>query len=118
MPSRKVKAQAHELDAFAEKYELNAVLYGDPIEFLFQVMADQVQGADGKPVSAEIGERTRAAETLMSHRFPKVKAQEVADPSRPMVQFSINMSPPPPQIEVGKPPMKVIEIKSIEPASG
>lgn len=117
MPSRKVKAQAHELDAFAEKYELNAALYGDPIEFLFTVMANQLKTKDGKPLAADTHERVRAAETLMSHRFPKVKAQEVADPSRPMVQFSINMTPPP-QIEVGKAPTKVIEIKSTEPSSG
>lgn len=92
MPQRRaIKPQQHELDAFAERYDTYATIYGDPIEFVFRVMANKVPG----DFLVETGDRVRAAEILMSHRFPKVKAQEIANPNAPPINFSINVSAAP-----------------------
>lgn len=104
MPQRKpVKAQQHELDAFAERYDLYADMFGDPIEFMFRVMANKLPD----DVVVDVSDRRNAAEVLMSHRFPKVKAQEISNPNAPPINFSINITPTP-----ALPTAKVIEIKS------
>lgn len=110
MPQRKqIKAREHDLDAFAERYETYSVIYGDPIEFMFCVMANKLPGVE----DVEPSVRKAAADTLMSHRFPKIKAQEIINPNAPPINFTISMTQSTDPISInGRPQQKVLEIKS------
>lgn len=93
MPLRKrqpLPAQKHELEAFAEKYDTLALLYGDPVEVVFKVMSDAVKLGDD--AMARI-----AAVDLMGFRYPKVKAQEVlGDPTKaPITQINVTLQAAP-----------------------
>lgn len=111
MPIRKaIKAREQDLDAFAERYETYAVMFGCPIEFMFRVMANKLPGVD----SIEPFVRKAAADTLMSHRFPKIKAQEISNPNAPPINFSIQMVQATPDGILGK--KTILAIKSTPPA--
>lgn len=78
-------AQQLELDEFAERYETLKDIYRDPVETVFNVMTDP-------EVSQEV--KLRAAEILMSYRFPKLKALEGAPPQGPQLQMHIVIQEP------------------------
>lgn len=83
-PNKKVP-QKHELEAFAEQYDIYKDIYGDPIEMAFRIMA----GSDDENV------QLTAANMLMSYRYPKVKASEVVDNNKsPQMTFTINVAAP------------------------
>lgn len=86
----KRNAQKHEQEAFAEKYDILALLYGDPVEVVFAVMARAVKAEDDE------GARI-AADTLMGYRFPKIKAQELAGnpDNAPVTNIVVNLMPAP-----------------------
>lgn len=71
-----------ERDAFAEKYETLAIMYGDPVEVLFEIMADEDE---------DTRERRGAAESLMAYRYPKLKVVEGEKDKTPMVQFNVTL---------------------------
>jgi hypothetical protein len=80
------KPEQVELDAFTEKYELLSIAYGDPVEFLFAVMAD---------ADASLDLRTSCARDLMSFRFPKLKALEIKDNNKgEQITLTINLTTP------------------------
>lgn len=66
---RKSDPQKHELEAFAEKYDTYALIYGDPVEVMFSIMDASMQGKDFEVA-------LRAADMLNSYRFPRVKPQD------------------------------------------
>lgn len=65
---RKTEAQKHELEAFAEKYDTLAMIYGDPVEVMFIIMSESLAG------DKELA--LRAADMLNAYRFPRVKPQD------------------------------------------
>jgi hypothetical protein len=78
----KKKAEKHEIDAFVEKYETYADVYGDPVEMAFRIMAD----------STDEEVQLRAADMLMSYRYPRIKAiQGVQGQNGPQFAFNINI---------------------------
>jgi hypothetical protein len=82
------KPAQHELDEFAERYETLALVYGDPVEAVFEIMSDN----DHEP---EV--RLQAARLLVEHRYPKLKALDGAPPVGPQVAINITMVQPPKQ---------------------
>jgi hypothetical protein len=76
------KPEQHELDEFAERYETFALVYGDPVEAVFEIMAKAEQDDDV---------RLQAAKLLLEHRYPKLKALEGAGAPPMPVQFNINV---------------------------
>lgn len=86
----KAKSPArHEIDAFVEKYELYADLYGDPVEVAFQVMAHHT--SDAEDADREVA--LRAADMLMSYRYPRIKAiQGQQGQNGPQFTFNIDLS--------------------------
>lgn len=85
------KADPIDLDAFAEKFDTLVSIFRDPVEFLFEVMADPNNDTDL---------RVRTAEILVAYRYPKLKALENKAPQTgPMMQFNITMTAPPEQPE-------------------
>jgi hypothetical protein len=84
----KRKPEQHELDEFAERYETFALIYGDPLEAVFEIMAKAEQDDDT---------RLQAAKLLMEHRFPKLKALEGTGAAPPQVIFHINAAPAAPR---------------------
>jgi hypothetical protein len=83
-PQAKKPSGTHELDEFAEKYETLCAIYQDPMTVVFEVMANTQDD-----VSPET--RLRAAEILMSYRFPKLKALENAPSNAPTMVFNVQM---------------------------
>lgn len=84
MPPRKrtrEKPQKHELEAFAEKYDTYADIFGDPVALVFKIMSDSVD--------EEV--KLRAADMLMSYRYPRVKAAEGAGSNAPVMNFNVVM---------------------------
>ena len=73
------KPAAHELEAFAEKYDTHALIHGDPVAVVFKVMGE----------TEDEDTRLRAAEILLSYRYPRLKSLEGNVPTVP-VQFIIN----------------------------
>jgi len=63
---RKSKADR---DVFIEAYDKYALIYKDPVEVMFNIMADE----DG----TDPGVRRAAASDLLAYRFPKTKAVEL-----------------------------------------
>lgn len=109
MPPRKIgskTAQKHEMEAFAERYDTFALLYGDPVEVAFAVMARSFNpGRDPKTnellrPNDELAKAT--ADMLMSYRFPRVKASEVMKPNGQPMQFTVVM-----QQNAALPPVEV-----------
>lgn len=82
-PRRQTKkvGQKHEMEAFAEKYDTLADIYGDPVEVVFSIMADS---SDEEVV-------LRAAEMLMSYRYPRVKSAEGNQAHAPILNFNVQM---------------------------
>lgn len=84
MPPRKrtrEKPQKHELEAFAEKYDIFADIFGDPVGVVFKIMAD----------SEDEEVKLRAADMLMSYRYPRVKAAEGDHSRAPVMNFNVLM---------------------------
>lgn len=101
MPPRRKgpsEPQAHELEAFAEKYDINADIYGDPIEVVFRIMA----------TTSDEEVKLRAADMLLSYRYPRVKAAEGNKQSAQVLNFNVTMPnkeldvTPRPALAVGK----------------
>jgi hypothetical protein len=105
MPPRKLNPKApqkHELEAFAEQYDIYKAIYGDPIEYVFQVMSN----------TDDESTQITAANMLMSYRYPRIKAAEVpsgANSATPL-QLNINVMAPPAERVVS--PAPVLELKS------
>lgn len=86
MPPRRKgpsEPQAHELEAFAEKYDICSDIYGDPVEVVFRIMANTTD--------EEV--KLRAADMLLSYRYPRVKAAEGAKPGAQTLNFNVTMPP-------------------------
>lgn len=94
--------QKHEMEAFAEKYDTYADIFGDPIAVVFQVMAD----------ATDYDTKLTAANMLMSYRFPRVKAAEGNQNKAPTMNFNVVMAPPPnqelPALPVTRPPLTIV----------
>lgn len=94
------------MEAFAEKYDTLAMLYGDPVETVFAIMAahfQPVQMPDGKTVLLGDSEvALRAAEMLMSYRYPRVKSAEGNAAKAPVLNFNVTM--PNPELPVNQDP--------------
>lgn len=89
-PSPKA-AEQREIEAFAERYDTLSSIYRDPVEFIFEFMADENNPKDL---------RLSAAKTLTEFRYPKLKAIENKAPQTgPMMQFNIMMTQPTPKSE-------------------
>jgi hypothetical protein len=114
MPPRRLGAktsQKHELEAFAEKYDTLALLYGDPVETVFAIMDRNVNGPFPDDEVA-----LRAAEMLMNYRYPRVKASEGQGVKAPVLNFNVTM-PQPPELPVNAPPSRqVLSIVEKSPA--
>lgn len=97
MPPRKLTAktgQKHEMEAFAEKYDTLALMYGDPVETVFAIMARNVADRiteDGKIIAGDDDVALRAADMLMSYRYARVKAAEVQQAKPTALQFNVIM---------------------------
>lgn len=102
MPPRKPKAKApdttHELDAFAEKYDTHLMLYGDPVEKIFSIMSS----------SPDEDTQLRAAEILVSYRYPRLKALEGAGGPGTVVNIQINSNA---KMPAALPPKPVLELE-------
>jgi hypothetical protein len=101
MPPRKLNktnAQKHELEAFAEKYDILAMVHGDPVETIFQIMAASEQ--------EEV--RLRAADMLMSYRYPRMKAAEGTPQNAPVLNFNVTMPP-----QVSQTSERVVEMRPV-----
>lgn len=96
-PRRQTKkvGQKHEMEAFAEKYDTMADIYGDPVETVFKIMAD----------SPDEEVTLRAAEMLMSYRYPRVKSAEGNQAHAPVLNFNVQM--PRPELPVNEPPKRL-----------
>lgn len=96
-PRRQTKkvGQKHEMEAFAEKYDTFADIYGDPVEVVFSIMADSTD--------AEV--KLRAAEMLMSYRYPRVKSAEGNPAQAPILNFNVQM--PRAELPVNEPPKRL-----------
>lgn len=107
MPPRKLPskaAQKHELEAFAERYDTLADIYGDPVEVVFKIMAD----TDDREL------KLQAANTLMGYRYPRVKAAEGTTQTAPSLVFNVQMPAAPlPERDVsplpGRSPLVVVK---------
>jgi hypothetical protein len=101
---QKTEAQKHELEAFAEKYDTLALIHGDPVEVVFAVMQ----------ATEDDDTKLRAADMLMSYRYPRVKAMEGAQNKAPVLNFNVTMPsiPPPQEVEIQS---KVIEMPRLPP---
>jgi hypothetical protein len=101
MPPRRQaprRAQPHELEAFAEKYETLALIYGDPVETVFNIMAKQAAAGGDDEITL------RAAEMLISYRFPRIKAAEDSGKnSGPALNFYIDTGGVHPVREINPP---------------
>jgi hypothetical protein len=113
MPPRRLArttSQKHELEAFAEKYDTLACIYGDPIEAVFAIMAknfQMVKAPDGTHIFVGDDEvALRAAEMLMSYRYPRVKASEGQSNKAPVLNFNVSM--PRPELEVNSRPVLAV----------
>jgi hypothetical protein len=99
MPPRRQTAktgQKHEMEAFAEKYDTLAMIYGDPVETIFHIML--------KSQDEEV--KLRAAEMLMSYRYPRVKAAEGNIAKAPVLNFNVTM--PHPELPVNAAPARKV----------
>jgi hypothetical protein len=99
MPPRRQTAktgQKHEMEAFAEKYDTLAMIYGDPVETIFHIML--------KSQDEEV--KLRAAEMLMSYRYPRVKAAEGNVAKAPVLNFNVTM--PHPELPVNAAPARKV----------
>jgi hypothetical protein len=83
-PSAKKPDSRHELEEFAEKYETLSAIYEDPVQVVFDVMA----------TTMDEDTRLRAAEMLMSYRYPKLKSLENAPGNAPTMQFQVILQQP------------------------
>src|SRR5713226_8821713 len=95
MPPRRLTAKAgqkHEMEAFAEKYDILALIHGDPVEVVFGIMA----------LSPDEEVKLRAAEMLMSYRYPRVKSAEGGAAKAPVLNFNVTM--PRPELPVNEAP--------------
>lgn len=107
MPPRRLTAktgQKHEMEAFAEKYDTLALLYGDPVEVAFAVMHAAHSENDREMA-------LQAANTLMGYRYPRVKAAEGAVDKAAVMNFNVIMpGEKRPEVDVTPPqrPMLVI----------
>lgn len=98
MPSPKKpnakKADALEAEAFAERHDTLAIIYGDPIEKVFSIMAK----SDNEDT------QLKAAEILISYRYPKLRAMEVKTSNLgPGLSITINGAP----VEPGQAPLDI-----------
>lgn len=93
------KAEQHELDEFAEKYETYTTVYGDPMEAVFQILAN----------TADDNLKLQAAGMLMSFRFPKLKALETKgqQPGTP-IQFNITLTAPKQELDITPPTLELV----------
>lgn len=114
MPPRRLGAktsQKHELEAFAEKYDTLALVYGDPVEVVFSIMAANVRvvlDERGNPVRVGDDEvALRAAEMLMNYRYPRVKASEGQGTKPPVLNFNVTM--PHPELPVNPLPQRLMQ---------
>ena len=97
---RAIKPQKLELEEFAEKYETHTLVYGDPTEVVFDIMASK------EDVSVET--RLRAAEILMSYRYPRLKALENAPKDAQTINIQIvSAVQPTPQVELDVSPREL-----------
>lgn len=93
----KKKPAAHEIDAFNEKYDLYALLYGDPVEVAFSIMARNAPESSAEDKDEEVA--LRAADMLMSYRYPRIKAIQGSGGSNgPQFAFHIDLSGKPAQL--------------------
>jgi hypothetical protein len=101
MPPRRLTAktgQKHEMEAFAEKYDTYASIYGDPVQVVFRIMSD-TEDEDVK---------LRAAEMLMSYRYPRVKSAEGNAPKAQVLNFNVRMdAPAPAEVPVNAAPVRL-----------
>lgn len=98
----KTTPQKHELEAFAEKYDTLTMLYGDPVETVFRIMS----GSEDEEV------QLRAAEMLMSYRYPRVKSVEGAGKTAPVLNFNVTM-PGKPELPPTPTAQRVLEITGV-----
>lgn len=86
------KAEQHELDEFAEKYEILSSIYKDPVEVLFEIMTHP---------EASMELRAGVAVDLMAFRFPKLKALENKNPEQgKSVTINMTFTAPEPKKEL------------------
>lgn len=107
MPPRRkepTESQKHELEAFAEKYDVQADIYGDPVVVVFRIMARAAARADIDGDELAL----RAADTLMGYRYPKVKAAEIANTVAPVLNFNVSMEAPRPVAVAGKQVLQLV----------
>jgi hypothetical protein len=97
----KTTPQKHELEAFAEKYDTLTLLYGDPVEMVFRIMS----GSGDEEV------QLRAAEMLMSYRYPRVKSVEGTGKTAPILNFNVTM--PKPELATAPTAARVLEITGV-----
>jgi hypothetical protein len=115
MPPRrlgKTAPQKHELEAFAEKYDTLACIYGDPVEAVFGIMAKNLKPhLDPATGLFDFGDdeiALRAAEMLMNYRYPRVKSSEGAAPKAQVLNFNVRMdAPATPELPVNAPPARL-----------
>jgi hypothetical protein len=100
-------AQKHELEAFAEKYDTLALLYGDPVETVFAIMSGAFHANDHDTA-------LQAAGVLMRYRFPQVKASEGGQDKTPVMNFNVLMSPPPEKALNAEPVRQALPVRIVE----
>lgn len=84
-------ANNREIEEFAERYETLSIIFGDPVEVLFGIMA-----SSRPEVTMEL--RGNVAEKLMSYRYAKLKALENKGGDAQGVTININNVPMAPQM--------------------
>jgi hypothetical protein len=106
MPPRRQPAKAaqkHEMEAFAEKYDTLALIHGDPVDIVFAIMARNaavVMSEDGRTIAIDDEVALRAADMLMSYRYPRVKAADGNQSRAPVLNFNVSMPAAPRLSEV------------------
>lgn len=90
--------EKRELEEFAERYDTYVTIFKDPVEVVFDLMTN---GTDEM--------RLRAAEILMSFRYPKLKSMENKGMQNgPTTNFNITMlAPKPLPAEPEKPAIEI-----------
>lgn len=77
------ETKKHEIEAFLEKYESYAMVYGDPVQKMFELMA----------TAEDQDTQKSAAEILMSYRYPRIKAVDDQGKKGQTFQFVIAPAP-------------------------
>ncbi len=111
-------------DTFDARFDNLVRIYSDPIEVLFKIMSGTIEmgpdfiNEEGQPVfmPVQVTDRKSAAAELMSYRYPKRKALEIADNDGSEGFSFVMLAPGQQQPQKSLPPAKETVSPPLEPS--